>query len=323
MAVFLALLPATPAMAGEPRGAGHSSAAAAQGAPPTAGIFLRVRSGLRDGGRAYVMRGQRVVIDGRVQPFAPGQEATLVVSRRRRARTFRVPIVPHGARGRLVFSFRARATGRYTIGARHDPTPQLGALHARRVAVRSIRPRAHYGARGHHVRLLQRGLARLGYVTPRSGRFDDGTARALIAFRKVNGMARTGSAGREVFRKLFLRRGGFRLRHPKAGKHVEFDWSRQVLVLARRGRAERIYHASSGAMVTPTVFGSYRFYLKQPGTNAKRMVHSNYFIGGYAIHGYASVPIYPASHGCIRVPIPNALSIDAWIRLGDRIFIYR
>ena len=40
------------------------------------------------------------------------------------------------------------------------------------------------------------------------------------------------------------------------------------------------------------------------------MLHPNYFIGGYAIHGYP-VPNYPASHGCIRVPIPNALQIDA------------
>ena len=110
--------------------------------------------------------------------------------------------------------------------------------------------------------------------------------------------------------------------YPKAGKHVEFDWSRQVLVLAKKGRPYRTYHASSGTSATPTVFGTYRFYRKTPGTNAKGMVHSNYFIGGYAIHGYASVPNYPASHGCIRVPIPNALSIHNWIDIGDRIFVY-
>ena len=27
------------------------------------------------------------------------------------------------------------------------------------------------------------------------------------------------------------------------------------------------------------------------------------FIGNFAIHGYAPVPPYPASHGCIREPI--------------------
>ena len=95
--------------------------------------------------------------------------------------------------------------------------------------------------------------------------------------------------------------------YPKAGKHVEFDWSRQVLVLADKGRA---------VARLPLVLGHARHArpssapsastARQPGTNAKGMVHSSYFIGGYAIHGYASVPNYPASHGCLRVPIPNA-----------------
>jgi lipoprotein-anchoring transpeptidase ErfK/SrfK len=52
------------------------------------------------------------------------------------------------------------------------------------------------------------------------------------------------------------------------------------------------------------------------------MVDSNYFIRGYAIHGFASVPTYAASHGCIRVPIPVARSIYDWISLGDTIYVY-
>jgi lipoprotein-anchoring transpeptidase ErfK/SrfK len=53
------------------------------------------------------------------------------------------------------------------------------------------------------------------------------------------------------------------------------------------------------------------------------MVHSSYFIGGYAIHGYASVPTYPASHGCLRVPIPSAWNIYSWVDFGTRVFVYR
>jgi lipoprotein-anchoring transpeptidase ErfK/SrfK len=70
------------------------------------------------------------------------------------------------------------------------------------------------------------------------------------------------------------------------------------------------------------VFGTFHFYLQTPGTNAKGMVDSSYFIGGYAIHGYADVPAYAASHGCVRVPIPNALQIYGWIDIGDPIFVY-
>ena len=116
--------------------------------------------------------------------------------------------------------------------------------------------------------------------------------------------------------------GAFKLRFPKAGKHVEFDWSRQVLVLARGGKPYRTYHTSSGTPATPTVFGTFHFYLQTPGINAKGMVHSSFFIGGYAIHGYASVPSFPASHGCLRVPIPNALQIFNWIDIGDTIYSY-
>jgi lipoprotein-anchoring transpeptidase ErfK/SrfK len=29
-----------------------------------------------------------------------------------------------------------------------------------------------------------------------------------------------------------------------------------------------------------------------------------------------------ASHGCLRVPIANAISIYRWVDIGDRIFVY-
>ena len=49
---------------------------------------------------------------------------------------------------------------------------------------------------------------------------------------------------------------------------------------------------------------------------------SNYFIRGYAIHGYAEVPTYAASHGCLRVPIPDAASIYSWVKIGTRVDVY-
>ena len=91
--------------------------------------------------------------------------------------------------------------------------------------------------------------------------------------------------------------------------------------LINGGKVERIYHTSSGAPATPTVRGKFRVYMKTPGTNAKGMVDSSYFIRGYAIHGYASVPPYNASHGCLRVPVPNARSIYDWLRIGDVVWV--
>jgi lipoprotein-anchoring transpeptidase ErfK/SrfK len=151
---------------------------------------------------------------------------------------------------------------------------------------------------------------------------NDKLGRSVLAFRKTNGMARISSPGPEVYRMVFAGRGAFKLRFPNEGKHVEADISRQVLVLADNGKPLATYPTSSGAPATPTVLGHYRFYLKAPGTNAKGMYMSNYFIRGYAIHGYPSVPTYNASHGCLRVPNADAVAIFNWIRVGDPIWVY-
>jgi lipoprotein-anchoring transpeptidase ErfK/SrfK len=136
-------------------------------------------------------------------------------------------------------------------------------------------------------------------------------------------MARTNVAGEEVFRRLARGEGRFRVRFPSHRRHIEADISRQVLALIDGRRVLRIYPTSTGAPATPTILGTYRVYMKSYGTNAKGMVHSSYFIRGYAIHGYASVPIYNASHGCLRVPIPEADYIFDWVRLGTIVDTYR
>jgi len=237
--------------------------------------------------------------------------------------TRRAQIRQEGAAGRVTFSFKARRRGRIRLVIRHDATPAQSAFRSRAKRVKVVAPRAGQGARGTRVLLLQRGLRRLGFAVPVTGRYDGGTSRAVLAFRKTNGLGRNGYADRRVFSLVLGGRGVFRVRYPRAGRHVEFDWSRQVLALIDRGRARRVYHASSGKPSTPTVFGTFRFYLKQAGTNSKGMVDSNYFIGGYAIHGFPSVPNYPASHGCIRVPNTNAAAINGQISYGETIFVYR
>ena len=287
-------------------------------------LTLTFRNGLRRNGRVYLAKGQRVKVRGRARPFVPGQYVRIELRRNGKtvaAKTRRLK--KRGRRGQFVVRFKARAKGGYVVRARHKGTRRQKAFSARRAA-RTVDNTASIGSRGIRVRMLQRGLRRLGYagLSP-TGYFGPGTARAVLAFRKVNHLGRTGYASRLVFKKVFERRGTFRLKYPRAGKHVEADISRQVLVLARNGRAQRIYHTSSGKASTPTVLGSFRVYRKSPGTNSHGMVHSSYFIGGYAIHGYHSVPTYPASHGCLRVPIPNAWSIYSWIDFGDRVFVYR
>lgn len=180
------------------------------------------------------------------------------------------------------------------------------------------------GARGPAVWRLQRGLARLHYSVPLTGYFDEATGRAVVAYRKVLGMPRVEVAGAHVLHLLKRGAGRYHVRFRRDGAHVEADLSRQVLVeVEPHGRVRSIYTMSSGKPSTPTPLGSFRVYEKSPGTNSDGMVDSNYFIGGYAIHGYAEVPVYAASHGCLRIPIPDAPAVFTWVRVGYRVDIYR
>jgi len=284
-------------------------------------INLSVRGGQATRKWRYVARGGVVRVRGRVRPFVAGQTAVLELSRRGRVVSRRSAPVRRG--GKVSFRFRSRRRGVVRFVVRHAATAQQAAFASHPARVKFVVLRAGQGSRGAKVLLLQRGLKRLGFAVPVTGSYDAGTSRAVLAFRKTNGLSRNGFASTRVYSLVLRRRGAFKLRFPKAGKHVEFDWSRQVLVLAAKGRPRRVYHSSSGAPATPTVFGGFRFYRKALGTNAVGMVHSNYFIGGYAIHGYHTVPNYPASHGCLRVPIPNALAIFKSVEMGERIFVYR
>jgi hypothetical protein len=285
---------------------------------------LEVEGGIATSKLRYVARGDKLAISGAVRPFVAGQVAVLEVRRsgkvvdRQRAKVKRAK---RGA-GKVSFNFKPRRKGVYKAVIRHDATDGQRAFRSRAARFKAVVLSAGEGKRGTDTLLLQRGLDALGYAVPVTGYYDAGTSRAVIAFRKVNGMERIGYASPAVFSMVLKGQGAFRPRFPDAGYHVEYDWSRQVLGFFRGGKPVNVYHSSSGAPATPTVFGTFTFYRKEPGTNHLGMVQSNYFIRGYAIHGYKDVPVYPASHGCLRVPIPNAYQIDRQITLGMKIMVY-
>jgi hypothetical protein len=284
---------------------------------------IAVHGGMATKKARYFAPAQQVVVRGVVKPRVPGQVVTLYAIRGKKATK---KVRRHvDASGKYEFRFRAGNPGRVRLVVKHKRSAAQDAFRTRSEAIDVVDWQAGAGTRGVKVLLLQRGLLRLGFATPVTGYFDGLTANAVNVFRKTNGMGRDGYATTSVYAMVLRGEGAFKLRYPKSGnhgKHVEFDWSRQVLVLADHGKPYRVYHVSSGKPSTPTVFGSFRFYRKEPGTNSHGMVYSSYFIGGYAIHGYASVPNYAASHGCLRVPIPNAVSIYNWIDLGDPIYTY-
>lgn len=264
-------------------------------------------------------------VRGTVEPFVAGQWVkvrTYLNGRLLHAKTRKVRPVGDGGVGMFVANFRTSLRGKLRVVTSHAATARMAAAKVRSGPVHVIAPTLDYGQTGYSVEVVQRLLRDRGYVTGRYGVFDERTARAVLAFRKVEEMARTSEASHPMLRRLVGGGGTFEVRHPKQGHHVEADLTHQVLALIDGDEVERIYPISSGAPATPTILGSYRVYLKGPGTNAIGMVHSSFFIRGYAIHGYASVPTYPASHGCLRVPIPDAWSIYEWIDMGDWVSTY-
>jgi hypothetical protein len=221
------------------------------------------------------------------------------------------------------FSYKPPHSGLVQVRAEHAATPQMAAFKAKSVSVRYEPSQFSIGAGGSAVWILQDELAALRYQVPVDGRFDEATGRAVLAFRKLTGQARIESVNSRIFQLLQEGAGSFRVRYRHDGNHVEADLSRQVLAeIERGGHVRRIITMSSGKPSTPTVIGRFRVYRKEPGTNSHGMVDSSYFVSGYAIHGYAEVPAYAASHGCLRIPVPDAASVYAWVQIGYPVDVY-
>lgn len=47
-----------------------------------------------------------------------------------------------------------------------------------------------------------------------------------------------------------------------------------------------------------------------------------YFSGGVAIHGSPTVPAYPASHGCVRIPMSAARGFSQMVPVGTEVIVH-
>jgi N-acetylmuramoyl-L-alanine amidase len=182
------------------------------------------------------------------------------------------------------------------------------------------------GARGSAVVQLQRRLADLRYdVGAVDGVFGPSTKHAVVAFQKVNGLQRDGIVGPRTWEKL-ARPVRPAVHRARTGTYVEVDLTRQVLLLARDGQVVRIVDVSTGASSTPTPVGRFQVERRIDGWRTSRlgtMWRPVYFRGGYALHGYPSVPPYPASHGCVRMIDPAMNRLWSSLRVGTSVEIHR
>jgi peptidoglycan hydrolase-like protein with peptidoglycan-binding domain len=173
------------------------------------------------------------------------------------------------------------------------------------------------GMQGEPVRALQERLVALHYDPGKvDGRYGGGLTSAVMAFQKVAGMPRNGRATVDVLAAIAAATDPAPLLPDGGPTRIEVDFKRQVLFFWKDGALQRVIPVSTGngkrycedgicgVAVTPS--GSFRIERRIKGKRKSYLgllYDPLYFYGGFAIHGSPSVPGYPASHGCVRIPM--------------------
>ena len=225
----------------------------------------------------------------------------------------------------LVVPLDTRTPGSVVVTAR--ATPASGWASASTSANTTIAyPDLAEGATGSVVSVLAHRLAALGYLAPSGGAgFDSELLDAVYAFQKVQGLERTGTVNTEFWTRLDhpLRPNP---RYAGPADHLEVDVAHQVLYVVRGGRVASIVPVSTAGVAGDyTPRGRFAIYRKVNGFDPSplgTLYDPMYFTGGYAVHGNPSVPPYPASHGCVRVPMWIAPILFATNDYGETVCVY-
>ncbi|HYL53161.1 MAG TPA: L,D-transpeptidase family protein [Acidimicrobiia bacterium] len=164
--------------------------------------------------------------------------------------------------------------------------------------------------------------------------FDQNTQYAVITVQKYFQQPRTGIIDAGV--QLALSHFQYAPAEPTSEPdRVEIDLDKQVLTVYQNWQPILLTTTSTGSgehfcggvdgcqyAITPT--GHYHFYSLYRGwDNGKlgRMWNPYYFNGGIAVHGLESVPTYPASHGCARIPMHIADYFYTLVHHGESVFV--
>ena len=268
--------------------------------------------------------GRVVHVTGIIRPYVPGQWVNVKVflgNKLFKRDRLRVKASKKRTYGAFAEKLKVKGAGTVHVEiAHHRNAAQVGFVARRNFSV--VSPGASVGSRGPYVELIQQRLAALHFYIHQSGVYDQFTGFAVDAYHRLLKRGTSSSLDAATADDLLKGVGSFGVAYPSHGKHVEGDLTRQLLALIDKGKVLAIYPISSGKPSTPTILGHFRVYLKTPNYLPDGMYFSNFFIRGYAIHGYDPAPDYPASHGCMRLPIPDAISVYDWLKIGDRVDVY-
>jgi hypothetical protein len=181
----------------------------------------------------------------------------------------------------------------------------------------------------------QEHLSSLGYwIESGDAKQDLEIQSAIIAFQKLDNLKPTGRLSSTDLEALTEAK-------PPAPKetgtpHVEVDLDHQVLFwVDQTGAVSKILPVSTGSgkeftseewtrgAVTPP--GRFLVSKKLEGWQKSPLgllYYPNFIVGGIAIHGAPIVPTYPASHGCIRIPMFAAKEFSEMTPLGTVVLVY-
>jgi lipoprotein-anchoring transpeptidase ErfK/SrfK len=175
------------------------------------------------------------------------------------------------------------------------------------------------------VKAIQGRLITLRYLPAGSadGKASPRTKHAVLAFQGWQGLPRDGAVTQALKRRLDS------ASRPVVGagpaRRIEVSLGRQVALLVHRGRVLRVVHVSTGKPSTPTPRGRFKIFRKELRSWSVPfrvwLPYASYFNNGIAFHESRSVPAFPASAGCVRVPASDAPSVYRFTTLGTPVIV--
>ena len=178
---------------------------------------------------------------------------------------------------------------------------------------------------------------------PVDGVYDQSTMYAVETLQKIAGINPLGRIG--AYEADALRNFQYpQPLHPTAEPNrTEIDVTHQLLTLYENYQVRLVTTTSTASGVhycydTPklnptahvceiaaTPSGRFTYYLFRSGWDAGvlgALYNPFYFNKGIAVHGYESVPVYPASHGCARIPMNIAEYFHTLVNRGDPVHVF-
>jgi peptidoglycan hydrolase-like protein with peptidoglycan-binding domain len=199
------------------------------------------------------------------------------------------------------------------------------------------------GATGTVVEAYQSRLAELRFDPgPIDGQYGPAVEFAVQALQKFKDLPVTGVIGQAEVAALNRVTSPEPLEASSEPNRTEVDIPRQTLTLYEGGQPRLLTTMSSGSgehycyetpkdnptervcEVANTPGGRFTYYLFRPGWDVGvlgGLYNPFYFNAGVAVHGYQSVPVGPASHGCVRIPMHIAEYFHTLVHRGDAVYV--